>query len=113
MHALNNLTLRYWYELRIIFYYNNLLRGHTHHTPEYGLIFVQVVLLETLYSYRFKLAAQIHSPPYKDTKYICMIMFVKQEQNTLVIIQYIACGGEPEYQTKFQELKNLIKCQWP
>ena len=22
-------------------------------------------------------------------------MFVKQEQNTLVIIQYIACGGEP------------------
>ena len=30
-------------------------------------------------------------------------MFVKQEQNTLVIIQYIACGGEPEHQTKFEE----------
>ena len=40
-----------------------------------------------------------------------MIMFVKQEQNTLVIIQYIACGGEPEHQTKFQEMKNLIKYQ--
>ena len=40
-----------------------------------------------------------------------MIMFVKQEQSTLVIIQYIACGGEPEHQTKFQEMKNLIKCQ--
>ena len=38
-------------------------------------------------------------------------MFVKQEQNTLVIIQYIACGGEPEHQTKFQEMKNLIKGQ--
>ena len=36
-------------------------------------------------------------------------MFVKQEQNTLVIIQYIACGGDPEHQTKFQEMKNLIK----
>ena len=40
-----------------------------------------------------------------------MIMFVKQEQSTLVIIQYIACGGEPKHQTKFQEMKNLIKCQ--
>ena len=38
-------------------------------------------------------------------------MFVKQEQHTLVIIQYIACGGEPEHQTKFQEMKNLIKGQ--
>ena len=38
-------------------------------------------------------------------------MFVKHEQNTLVIIQYIACGGEPEHRTKFQEMKNLIKGQ--
>ena len=38
-------------------------------------------------------------------------MFVKHEQNTLVIIQYIACGDEPEHQTKFQEMKNLIKGQ--
>ena len=29
-------------------------------------------------------------------------MFVKQEQNTLVIIQYIACGGEPEHQESDQ-----------